>query len=184
MVQCEATYAAKGIPGPICNAAALNLFLTWILVHSTKKVRHFFFSFLLDFRGVVAACWSKLYMDTRWSHKGKIIMFLRSNLCGYVLVPLDTCTESWSLAWLWWRTEGQKHIKNCLPLFFFLSSEVIYDAHDHVIPGLRQSREETCRLFISYQILMDQLGHRNPFWRLSHVTYVRFFIYMYIYICI
>lgn len=47
MVQCEATYAAKGIPGPICNAAALNLFLTWILVHTIKRSKHFFFhSFL------------------------------------------------------------------------------------------------------------------------------------------
>lgn len=44
------------------------------------------------------------------------------------------------------------------------SSEVAADARGHVIPGLKgQSREEMCRLIISHQILMDQLGHRNPF---------------------
>lgn len=64
--------------------------------------------------------------------------------------------------------------KRTLKSTFFLSSEIIYDAHVHVIPRLRQSLKEMCRLIISYQILMDQFGQRNPFWRLSHITYVRF----------
>lgn len=56
---------------------------------------------------------------------------------------------------------GQKNIKISLGalflflFFFFLSSSslIIHAARVHVIPGLRQSCEEMCRLIISYQIL-------------------------------
>lgn len=70
---------------------------------------------------------------------------------------------------------GQKNIKISLSAlflslfwgFFSPSSLIIHAAHVHVIPGLRQSCEEMCRLIISYQILTDQFSQRNPFWPLS-----------------
>lgn len=94
-------------------------------------------------------------------------MFLHSNLRGCGRGHLDTCE-----GWMFSDVQGNKRtLKSTL---FFLSSEIIYDAHVHVIPRLRQSLKEMCRLIISYQILMDQFGQRNPFWRLSHITYVRF----------
>lgn len=64
--------------------------------------------------------------------------------------------------------------KNIIFFCFFLSSVIIHDAHVHVIPRLRQSCKEMCRLIISYQILTDQFSHRNPFWLLAGTTYVRF----------
>lgn len=64
---------------------------------------------------------------------------------------------------------------NCICLYVRPSSDADAVVRGHVIRGLKgQSREEMCRLIISHQILMDQLGNRNPFW-LPSLTYVRLF---------